>query len=70
MGGDGRAVDPPTQGAVQGVDMCVETQTALGVMQGVDFWTTAWPLHNVVVTLCPDSDSIVCTSIMYYLYMM
>ena len=35
VGGDGRAVDPPIQGAVQGVDMCVETQIALGVMQGV-----------------------------------
>ena len=70
VGGDGRAMDPPTQGAVQGVDLCVEAQIALGVMQGVDRWATAWPLQNVVVTLCPDSDSILSTSILYYLYIM
>ena len=70
MGGDERAVDPPTQGAVQGVDMYVKAQIALGVMQGVERWATAWPLHNIVVTLCPDLDSILCTSVLYYLYIM
>ena len=70
MGGDGGAVDPPTQGTVQGMDMCVEAQIALGVRQGVDLGATAWLLHNIVVTLCPESDSILCTSILYYLYMM
>ena len=30
LGADAGAVDPPTQGAVQGADLCVETWIALG----------------------------------------
>ena len=30
VGADAGAVDPPTQGAVQGVDLCVETWIVLG----------------------------------------
>ena len=36
VGADEEVVDPPTQGTVQGVDLCVETWIALGTWSG---WT-------------------------------
>ena len=54
VGGDGRAVDPPTQGAVQWVVVCLEVWVVLLKVEWVDQWLLPKKTyHNAVLMLYP-----------------